>query len=175
MTYHQQIFDIAADNYGIVTSAQAKKEGISDKEMSAIVSRGRIRRLGRGVYKIVNYISVKNAPYAETVALVGPGAYLYGESALALLGLASANPARIIVATLKRVRKALPKRIRVEPVPAGTEPAYYEGIPCESVADAIGSRRSHLMPSRLEDAVCETRCQGYLMEAEKREPLTELG
>ena len=85
MTHYEQLYSIAADNYGIVTSAQAKGMGISDKEMSAIAARGRIRRLGRGVYKIVDYIPVENDPYAEAVALVGDGAYLYGESVLGLL------------------------------------------------------------------------------------------
>jgi predicted transcriptional regulator of viral defense system len=137
MTHYQQLFDIAADNYGIVTSSQAKREGISDKEMSAIASRGRIRRLRRGVYKIVDYIPVENDPYAEAVALVGTDAYLYGESVLAMLRLAPTNPMRIIVATPKRVRKRLPKHIRVEPAPPGVVPTEYDGIPSEPVADAI--------------------------------------
>lgn len=175
MTHYQQLFAIAADNYGIVTSAQAKEEGISDKEMSAIASRGRIRRLGRGVYKIVDYIPVENDPYAEAVALVGPGAYLLGESVLAMLRLAPTNPTRITVATPKRLRKALPKHIRVEPAPVGVVPTEYDGIPSEPVADAIRTCRGRLMPGRLEDATREARRQGYITEQEEKHLLEELG
>jgi predicted transcriptional regulator of viral defense system len=174
MTHYQQLFEIAADNYGIVTSAQAKEEGISDKEMSAIASRGRIRRLGRGVYKIVDYIPVENDPYAEAVALVGPGAYLFGESVLAMLHLAPTNPMRITVATPRRVRKTLPRHIQVEPAPTDIEPTYYDGIPSESVSDAICTCRGRLMRERLLDATREARRQGYLTDEEKMALLTEL-
>ena len=168
MTHYQQLFDIAADNYGIVTSAQAKREGISDKEMSAIASRGRISRLGRGVYKIVDYIPVENDSYAEAVALAGLGSYLLREPVLAMLRLAPTNPTRIWVATSRRVRKALPSHIRVEPAPAGVEPTEYDGIPSEPVADAIRSCKGRLMPERLRDAVAEARRQGYVTEEEER-------
>lgn len=174
MTHYQQLFEIAADNYGIVTSAQAKREGISDKEMSAIASRGRIRRLGRGVYKIVDYIPVENDPYAEAVALVGPEAFLFGESVLAMLHLAPTNPTRITVATPRRVRKQLPGHIRVEPAPADVEPTEYEGIPSEPVAEAICTCHGRLMPTRLEDATREARRQGYVTETEERKLLVEL-
>jgi predicted transcriptional regulator of viral defense system len=174
MTHYQQLFDIAADNYGIVTSAQAKREGISDKEMSAIASRGRIRRLGRGVYKIVDYIPVENDPYAEAVALVGLGAYLAGESVLAMLRLAPTNPTRVTVATPKRVRKRLPKHIRVEPAPEGVEPTEYDGIPSEPVTDAIRSCKGRLMPGRLRAAATEARRRGYLSEEEEKALLTFL-
>lgn len=36
MTHYQQLFDIATDNYGIATSAQAKEEGISDAPAGAV-------------------------------------------------------------------------------------------------------------------------------------------
>lgn len=174
MTHYQQLFDIAADNYGIVTSAQAKEEGISDKEMSAFASRGRIRRLGRGVYKIEDWIPVENDPYAEAVALVGPCACLYSESVLAVLGLAPTNPTCITVVTPKRVRKTLPKRVCVESVPVGAESTYYEGTPCEPAVDATSFCRSGLMPNRLEDAVREACRHGYLTEGEERALLAEL-
>ena len=36
MTHYQQLFDIAADSYGIATSAQAKEEDISDAPVGAV-------------------------------------------------------------------------------------------------------------------------------------------
>ena len=36
MTHYQQLFDITADSYGIVTSAQAQAEGISDAPSGAV-------------------------------------------------------------------------------------------------------------------------------------------
>ena len=167
MTHYQKLFDIAADNYGIVTSAQAKREGISDKEMSAIAARGRIRRLGRGVYKIVDYIPVENDPYAEAVALVGDGAYLYGESVLGLLRLMPTNPTRIFIASPKRVRRHLPGNIRLKRAPSGQVPTEYDGVPSQTVADAIKSCVGCVMGERLCDAIEEAARQGFLDKAEK--------
>lgn len=174
MTHYQQLFDIAADHYGIVTSAQAKAEGISDKEMSAIAARGRICRLGRGVYKIVDYIPVDNDPYAEAVALVGPEAYLVGESVLALLRLAPTNPTRITVATPKRVRKQLPAHIRITLARGDEQPTSYEGIPCEPISRAIRSCEGRIMPDRLKKAAYEAHRQGYLDKQELSRLLKEL-
>jgi predicted transcriptional regulator of viral defense system len=175
MTHYEQLYEMAADNYGIVTSAQAKREGISDKEMSAIASRGRIRRLGRGVYKIVDYIPVENDPYAEAVALVGEEAFLFGESVLAMLHLAPTNPTRIFVASPKRVRRSLPENIRVMTAPRGQEATDYEGVPCQSVPDAIRSCGGRIMSSRLRDATREASRQGYIDGDEERSLLEKLG
>jgi hypothetical protein len=41
MTYYEDIYEVAVDNYGLITSTKAKELGISDKEMSALAKRGR--------------------------------------------------------------------------------------------------------------------------------------
>lgn len=174
MTHYEMLYDIAADNYGIVTAREAKAEGISDKEMSAITSRGRMRRLGYGVYKIVDYIPVENDCYAEAVTLVGEGAYLFGESVLGMLKLAPVNPTRILVGSPRRVRKTLPKHIRIIRPSREIAPTDYEGIASESVADAIRSSQGHLMDDRLRAAAAEARRQGYLDHEEETRLIKEI-
>ena len=166
MTHYQDIYEVAADNYGIITSVQAKELGISDKEMSAIAARGRIYRIGHGVYRLTDYIPVPNDAYAEAVALVGPDAFLYGESVIAMHGLAPTNPARICVATPKRVRKHLPAYLRLIRVPEDTQAASYEGIASQSVFDAILSCKGKMMDDRLVAAATEARRQGFISKAE---------
>ena len=174
MTHYRDIYEIAADNYGIVTSAQAKEVGVSDKEMSAIASRGRIDRIGHGVYRLRDYIPTKNDSYAEAVALVGPTAYLYGESVLAMHELAPTNPAFVYVATPKRVRKSLPEYLTIVKEPGREGVTSYEGIPSQPIAEAIRSCKGSIMPERLIDAVEKASDQGYLTRQEKRELLKEL-
>ena len=152
MTHYRTLYEIAADNYGLVTSAQAKEAGVSDKEMSAIAKRGRIQRVGRGVYRLTDYIPVENDIYAESVALVGEGAFLYGESVIAMHQLAATNPTRVFVATFKLVVKP-PVRC-----------VWYEGIASQSVCDAIDVCRGQLMSERLLDALHNARRQGLLIE-----------
>ncbi len=175
MTNYEKIYEIAADNYGLIRSAQAKAAGISDKEMCAIAKRGRMDRIGYGVYRIRDYIPVQNDPFAEAVALVGEGAFLYGESVLGMLELMPFNPNYIYVATSKRVRKRLPRNIRLVKAPASTKASVYEGISSQSVFDAILSCTKEVEASRLAAAAREARRQGYITAQEQGKLAKEIG
>ncbi|MCL2024408.1 MAG: hypothetical protein FWG78_01325 [Coriobacteriia bacterium] len=172
MTQYDDIYEIGADNYGLVTIAEVKKLGISRKVMNALTARGRLLRRGYGVYKLAHYIPTPYDVYAEAVALVGSNAYLYGESVISMLELAPTNPARIFVATPARVRKTLPEHIIV--IKADYQPTNYDGVPSQSVTDAIRASMKSVMPDRLIDTVEEARRQGYIKETERIELLDEL-
>ena len=64
MTIYDDIYEIAADNYGLVTSAEAKGAGASDKELSRIAKDGRLTRIGYGVYRIKHWVPTELDPYA---------------------------------------------------------------------------------------------------------------
>ncbi|MCL1890705.1 MAG: type IV toxin-antitoxin system AbiEi family antitoxin domain-containing protein [Coriobacteriia bacterium] len=172
MTHYDNIYEVAADNYGLITAAQAKELGISDKEMSALAKRGRLVRRGHGVYRLAHHVPTPNDAYAEAAALVGPDAYLYGETVIAMLGLAPTNPARLFVATPVRVRKALPQHIVL--VKANGEATCYDGIPSQKVPDAIRACKRTIMPDRLIEAVSEARRQGFITDSTKAELLKDL-
>ena len=105
MTNYEKVFEEAIGNYGLITSAQAVGIGISNKELVKLAARGRLTRIGQGTYKLVQYAPASNGldAYADSVAIVGEGAYLYGESVLALCGLCPVDPFRIFVATDRRL------------------------------------------------------------------------
>lgn len=174
MAYYDDIYEVAADNYGIITSAQAKEMGISDKEMSRLASDGRLQRIGHGIYVIKHYVPTSNDPYARTVALVGKDAYLWGESVIAMHGLAPTNPSCIYIGAPARVRKTLPSGVRIMPHDKTKRITQYEGIPSQSIPDAILSARGRMMTERLEAAVIEARRQGYITETEKQDLIEEL-
>ena len=174
MTNYEKIYDIAADNYGLITSAQAKVVGISDKEMCVITKRGRMDRVGRGVYKIRDYIPAKNDPFAEAIALVGENAYLYGESVLGMLELMPFNPNYIYVATPKRVRRQLPRNIKLVNALAGLHITTYDGILSQRVYDAILACKNRVETYRLAGAVKEAKRQGYITIQEQRKLTREI-
>jgi len=169
MTYYDDIYELAADNYGLITSAKAKKLGISDKEMNALTKRGRLVRRGHGVDKLTHYVPTQNDAFAEAVALVGTGSYLYGEPVIAMLGLAPTNPSRVFVATPARIRKELPDHIVI--VKANDDVTHYEGIPSQRLTDAIAACKKTMMPERLEEAAREAGRQGYITEKQLDELL----
>ena len=175
MTKFDDIYEIAADNFGLITSAEAREVGVSNNELVQYAKRGKIERVGQGVYRLVRRVPESNDAYALAVALVGPGAYLYGEAVLGMLGLCPTNPAYLHVATSNRVRRSLPEYIRVIRTPGASAGAVYDGVPCQRVADAIRSAKGHMLPDRLADAAARGREEGYITRAEADALAVELG
>ncbi len=169
MSKYEEIYEVAADNYGIVTREEAASMGVSDKELSRLAADGRLIRIGHGVYRIKHHVPGNLDPYAESVALAGPGAYLYGESVLAMLALCPTNPAKMYVGTPRRIRRRLPRGMKVVQRKGVADVTEYEGIPSQTVGAAIRSCMGKIMPDRLREAVREARRQGLLRkdEAEK--------
>lgn len=174
MTYYDDIYEIAADNYGMVTTAQANKTGATNKDLLRYVADGRLERLGRGVYRVKYWVPTELDPYAAAVTLAGDGAYLFGESVIAMHGLAPTNPTRIDVATTRRVRRSLPSTIRLVRGIDGDDVTWHEGIPTQCIPAAIRSCRGSVMPERLADAARSARKQGLIGEDEEQELLEEL-
>ena len=92
MSYYDDIYEVAADDYGLVSSATAQKMGVPAIELVKLAKRGRLIHVGRGLYRLARYVPTPYDSYAEAVALVGPEAYLFGESVIAMHGLAPTNP-----------------------------------------------------------------------------------
>ena len=174
MKYYDMIYENAADNYGLITSCEAKTIGISNVELVKLAHRGRLRRLGHGVYRIVHYIPTPYDKFAEAVALVGSGAVIFGESVLAMHGLALVNPAAIFIAVKNRVRKKLPAYIEIIYPGVSLDETEYEGIPSQSVFEAILVCKGRVMTDRLIEAVHEAERLGLLTEADAKTARTKL-
>lgn len=174
MTLYEDIYEMAADNHGLITSAEAKGLGASDKELSRLASDGQLERLGYGVYQIRHHVPEGSDPYAVSVALVGRDAYLFGESVLAMHRLASTDPSRIFVATSRRVRRTLPPGLVVVRREPARDVTSYDGVSSQSVEGAIRSCMRTMMPKRLEEAVREARRQGLIRHRTEGELMDEL-
>ena len=166
MTYYDDIFERAIDNYYLITTDDANDLEIPPVELAKLAKRGRLQNLGRGLYRLTRHVPSEFDPYAIAVARVGGPAYLYGESVLALLRLAPTNPERIFVATPARIRKQLPDGIQVVPRKEPARITRYEGIPCQRVKDAILACRKTMMPERLAEAASRARAEGLLTKTE---------
>lgn len=175
MTNYDDIFEIAADGYGLVTAAQARDAGITTGEMSRWCASGRLLHRGYGVYKLARWVPTPYDAFAEAVALVGEDGFLWGEAVLSMHGLGLVDPPVITVATFRRVRRKLPAWVRLVSVPKGVRYTFYEGIPSQCVADAIRVCRESVMSERLRDAVEQARTEGLVTAGEYeglREELT---
>lgn len=169
MSKYEEIYEVAADNYGLVTRDEAVRIGVSDKELSRLASDGRLTRIGHGIYRIKHHVPGSLDPYAESVALAGPDAYLYGESVLAMFALCPTNPAKMFVGTPRRIRRRLPRGMKVIQRRDVADVTEYEGIPSQTVSAAIRSCMGKIMPDRLQEAVREAQRQGLLRKGEAEE------
>lgn len=165
MAHFDDIYELAADNYGLITSAEAKNLGVAKSELNRWVGMGRLLKRGYGVYKLVRYVPTEYDRYAEAVALVGDGSFLFGEAVLAMHGLALANLRHISVGTTKRVRRELPEWVQPVTV-SGKTVTSYEGIPSQSLAEAILECRGMVMGERLKSAVEDARREGLITKDE---------
>lgn len=175
MSYYDDILDFAIDNHYLITTQDAADLGIPVVELGKLSSRGRLARIGNGVYRLPRYVPSEVDPYAVAVARVGRGAFLWGESVIELLGLAPTTPGRIWIATPRRVRKSLPKGIVLVSTKAPDRLDSYDGIPGQRVADAIRACTGRIMPERLEQALKGGRAEGYVTAGEERVLRKEFG
>lgn len=166
MKHFDSIYEICADNYGIVTTGEALEVGVLKPELARYVKDGRLTRLGHGVYRLTRYIPTPLDTYAEAVALVGPNSWVHGESVLAMCNLAFASPPKVLVATRKRVRKSLPPWIEIVRAAESEASTCYEGIPTQPLADALRACQNTILPERLTDAVDEALANGLISEQE---------
>jgi len=167
MPRFDDIYEIAADNYGVITSAEARQAGVTTVEMARFVSDGRLERIGQGVYRLTRHIPTHLDQYAVAVALAGPGSYIHGESVLAMHNLALVNPMKTSVAVIKRTRRTLPKWISIVAANRSDTSTAYEGIPSQSVTDAILYCKRSVMKERLLDAVHAAVREGLIRQVDE--------
>ncbi len=165
MTHFEEIYEIAADNYGLITAAEAKEIGVTGAELFRWANSGRLVKKGSGVYRIAHYIPTENDKFAEAVALAGPESFLFGETVLAKEGLALVNPSVLTIGSPRRIRRRLPvwiETIQVNDVPT----TCYDGIPSQTLAAAILTCKTRIMRSRLLDAIEQGWKRGLITREE---------
>ena len=104
----------------------------------------------------------------------GGGAIVWGESVLAMHDLALVIPPVIEVATDRRVRRTLPPWSKLVHRKGG-EIAYYQGIPCQPLADAIRTCKGVVMVGRRVEGVRKAERNGEFRLGEAEQLLKEIG
>ena len=68
------IYEQAADDFGLISSSRASELGVTNNELVQYARRGRLERVGHGLYRLARRTPEANDPYALAVALAGGGA-----------------------------------------------------------------------------------------------------
>ena len=102
VTYLEKLRELAIDQHGYVTTAQAADEGIARQELSKMVARGRLERVAFGVYRVPQVPITQYASFMLAVLWTGvPEACLSHETVLLLRELCDVNPRKIHLAVNK--------------------------------------------------------------------------
>lgn len=150
MGYRRDLWEIAAEQHGIVTVREAEEAGVPAVEVRKLAHRGALLAYGNGVYQHRDVPATELTQSAAAAALVGDGAFLHREAVLDLLGLGQVNPRRIRVACRRRVRRSLPEWVDLETrndVP-DEDVTCYEGIPATTVRRALEDLYDRMPPRR---------------------------
>lgn len=170
---YEALMDLAADQHGYVTTAQARRSSITPNAIRMMANRGTLERVSRGVYRVPTFPPTPFAQYMEAcfwpAGLVG---VISHESALAIRELSDVNPSRVHLTVPRhfRVRRQIPPHLVVHHADlANGDLASVEGVPTTSVRRAIEDcHRRHLGPALLRQAIEEGEQQGYLRSEEAR-------
>lgn len=166
MNHYEMAQNEAMGNHGIVTFAGARRLGISPVELDRWCKRGRLMRVGRGVYRFTSYPSQGIVSDIAAVLAGLEGSYLYGESVLNLLGLCPTRSYVMQVAVPRRIRRRLPDGLELVRGKAAYEPVRYEGLPCQRLEDAICACKDRMDGDRLLEAISAAEQKGYFMPHE---------
>ena len=173
-SYRDVLREIAYDNHGYVTVADAVDAGVPAVELPKLAARGGLEHSGYRLYRVADIPPTEHDQFAEATLRAGGGSHLRGESVLALLGLADATPRKITVGTSQRIRRTLPSYINLVRSPADAKVSSYHGIRSQRVAEALLECRGKIPASRLQNAATQARAEGLLTTSEWRHVRKEL-
>lgn len=170
MTNYEKLYEEAIGLNGIISVGQAKELGVPNIELVKLCKRGKLTRVGRGVYRLDKYFPQPTDQLASAILRVGGDAYIIGESVLGYYRLCPTHESVIYVGTTKRVRKTLPEEIKLCKRPEGDELCYMDGVRAQTIPAAIRTARGVVEPSRLQSAV-KSALEQQLIDADMAEQL----
>jgi predicted transcriptional regulator of viral defense system len=161
------IYELAAEQNGFVTAAQAREAGITRPALAKMTARGTLDRVSHGVYRLVHFPTSPMDPYVEAALWpVSVRGVISHQSALAIYGMSDVNPARIHLCVPRswRPRRTVPRRLVVHRLDLKeNEVNILNGVPLttpeRTLRDCHGA---HLGPALIRQAILDGRRNGYL-------------
>lgn len=166
---YDQIYEIAADQLGFVTTGQARAAGINPQVLVMMERRNVLRRTSHGVYRLLNFPETEHDSFMEAVLWpAGVSAVVSHESALLLYDLGDVNPAAIHISVPGNYRtaRALPEHIRIHVRDlAAQDTTTHVGLPVTTPEQTIRDcRDTHLGPALVNQAISLALRGGLISE-----------
>lgn len=174
----RELWELAVDQYGYVTSKDAHRLGINPVELGKLAARRQLEHVSYGVYRFPQLPVTPLDSYMLATLWANGRGVLSHDTALDLHDVCDINPSKLhLTVTGRRPERRGSEQyvIHSEPL-ADDEVTWHEAIPIVTVAKAIeqcmASRvSSHLLAQALHTA----RGRGAITEAEHRRLTDDLG
>ena len=169
MSVQDRLWEIAIEQYGYVTTRDAKTIGAGAIDLTKLAHRGQLARVAHGVYRFDQLPVTARDEFMLAVLWTGsPQAALSHDTALAAYDLCDINPNKIhlVVPTESRIRRQgggdyVLHRDDLVPDQIG----WWEGIRTVTVPTAIDQGIQSGVPSRLLDqAISNARARGRVTD-----------
>jgi predicted transcriptional regulator of viral defense system len=168
---YEKVMDLAADQFGYVSTSQAVARGVSNNALRMMATRGVLERVSWGVYRVPTFPASPLAEYTEaSLWPAGVPGVVSHESALAIRDLSDVNPARVHITLPRgfRVRRKVPGHLTIHNAELSEDEIdLVEGIPTTTVRRTIEDcHRAKLGPTLLRQAIDEAQREGYLEQTD---------
>ncbi len=176
---YDAVHELALDQHGVFTTAQARELGVHPKSVAAMARRGRLSRLSFGVYRdlgapVTHWTEYMSASFWPQ-GVIG---VLSHQTALSIMELSDVSPARIhlTIPSGYRTRRARPPVLILHRADLPQEDiGSVDGVPVTRAARAIRDcARDHLGPALLRQAIDDGFRLGWLSEKEAEALRSEL-
>lgn len=164
---HDLLFDLAVDQYGFITSKDARGLGVDQRRLVDMQRRGTLERVARGVYRF------PSIPYTGREQLMEAALWprrargvLSHDTALDLHGLCDVNPSQVHITVPRayRINRAVPSTYAIHPRDLKDgDRATVEGLPTVTPRRAIlDGIETHIDPKLVEQAIDTARRRGQV-------------
>jgi predicted transcriptional regulator of viral defense system len=172
----------AVDQHGFVRVEDVREMGINPVYLRKLAAAGRLENRFRGLYRLSAYPITANMPYQEAILWAHGVGVIAGESALALWGLADANPklTDVVVPTGYELKRSGGPKVRVRHARFSDDDVeMVDNIrvftPVRAIADAIDIGADNGLVRHAIDNARRRDLIGELAEARLRVALADRG
>ncbi len=170
---YNALMDVAADQYGYVTTEDAAAVGVAADRLRKMAARHTLDRIAYGLYRVPAVAAAGLDQYMEATLWPRGGGVLSHDTALDLHELCDVNPAKIHVTVRRdlRITRAIPAVYRLYYRDLDQrEVTRHEGIPIVTPARAIADGiETHLGAHLIKQAIETARRRGAITKDQEAE------
>ena len=175
---YENVYEVALDQFGYFTMAQARREGVTTQAIFMMAKRGTIERRSHSVYRVTAIPPSPLDHYMEaTLWPLRAHGVISHETALELFEISDVNPVKIHISVPRQYRthRNVPASYALHFADLeASDIMSFEGIPITKPVRTIRDcSTTHLGPALIRQAIDDALRKGLITRAEAADLITE--